>query len=89
MLTPVDGTQRTRWDELCDIVKIVLKISVMFDSNGVDIYFLNRGSFRNVKDPHAVDQFFQTPPSGFTPLVPVLNDIFTSKLADPGRDKNC
>ncbi len=87
MLTLVDGTQRTRWDELCDIVKMVLKIGVIFDSNGVDIYFLNRDSFPNVTDPHVVDQFFQTPPSGYTPLVPVLNEIFTSKLAYPGRDK--
>ncbi len=87
MLTKVDGTQRTRWDELCEIVKMVLKIGVMFDSNGVDIHFLNRGSFMNVKDPHTVDKFFQTSPSGFTPLVPVLEDIFTSNLAYRGRDK--
>jgi hypothetical protein len=87
MLTPVDGKQGTRWDELCEIAKVVLKIGVMFDSNGVDIYFLNRGSFQNVKDPHVVDKFFQTPPSGYTPSVPVLNKIFTSKLANRGRDK--
>jgi hypothetical protein len=87
MLTPVDNTQRTRWDELCEIAKVVLKIGVIFDSNGVEIYFLNRGSFQNVKDPHIVDKFFQTPPSGYTPLVPVLNEIFTSKLANRGWDK--
>ena len=87
MLTKVDGTQRTRWDELCEIVKIVLKIGVMFDSNGVDIYFLNRDPFTNVKDPHTVDQVFQILPRGYTPLVPVLNQVFTSKLAARGRDK--
>ena len=87
MLTPVDGTQRTRWDELCQIVKTVLKISVIFDGNGVDIYFLNRDSFLKVKDPHIVDQAFKTPPCGYTPLVPVLNEIFTSNLAYHGRDK--
>jgi hypothetical protein len=87
MLTPVDGTQRTRWDELRDIVKMVLKIGVIFDSNGVDIYFLNRGSFLKVKDPQVVNRFFQTPPNGYTPLVPVLNKIFTSQLANPRRDK--
>ncbi len=87
MLTPVDGTQRTRWDELCEIAKVVLNIGVIFDSNGVDIYFLNRGSFSKVKDPKVVDKFFQTPPSGYKPLVPVLNKIFKSQLADRGRDK--
>jgi hypothetical protein len=87
MLTPVDGTQNTRWDELCSIVKSILKIGVIFDSNGVDIYFLNRGSFLKVKDPKVVDQVFETPPSGYTPLVPVLNEIFQSTLSHRGRDK--
>ena len=87
MKTPVDGTQRTRWNELCDIVKIVIRIGVMFDSNGVDIYFLNRQSYLNVKDPKTVDEAFEKPPSGFTPLVPVLSRIFKSNLAERGRDK--
>lgn len=87
MRTPVDGTQRTRWNELCDIVKIVIRIGTMFDSNGVDIHFLNRQSYLNVTDHKTVDEAFQKPPSGFTPLIPVLNRIFTSRLADRGRDK--
>ena len=87
MITPVDGTQRTRWDELCKIIKIVIRIGVRFDSNGVDIHFLNRSSFTNVKDPKTVDEAFRAPPSGYTPLVPVLNKIFQSKLAARGRDK--
>ena len=87
MKTPVDNSQRTRWDELCKIVKIVIKIGVIFDCTGVDIYFLNRKSYSNVKDPKEVDEAFQEPPSGYTPLVPILNRIFLSKLADRGRDK--
>lgn len=87
MITPVDGTQRTRWDELCEIVKKIIRIGVKFDSNGLDIYFLNRLPYKNVKDPTTVDKAFQEPPYGFTPLVPVLQEIFTSKLADRGRDK--
>jgi len=87
MKTPVDGTERTRWDELRSIVKIVLDIGVIFDSNGVDIYFLNRRKFLKVKDPKVVDQAFETPPSGYTPLVSVLKNIFQSELARRGRDK--
>lgn len=87
MKTPIDGTQRTRWNELCDIVKIVIRIGAMFDSHGVDVYFLNRQSHLNVTDHNTVDEAFRIAPSGFTPLVPVLNTIFTSKLADRGRDK--
>ena len=87
MKTPIDGTKRTRWDQLCDLVKIVIKIGVVFDSNGVDIHFLNRESYRNVKDPATVDQAFEKPPTGMTPLVPVLKKIFKSRLADGQRDK--
>lgn len=37
MKTPFDGTHGTRWDELCSLVKIVVDIGVIFDTNGVDI----------------------------------------------------
>ncbi|CAF3733998.1 unnamed protein product [Rotaria sp. Silwood1] len=87
MMTTVDDTQRTRWDELCTIVKIVLDIGVIFDANGVDIYFINGRSFLNVKDPRIVDQAFAAGPSGYTPLVPVLDKIFQSPLSHRGRDK--
>lgn len=87
MMTKIDGTDRTRWDELCSIVKTVLKIGVIFDTNGVDIYFLNRESFLKVKDPKVVDQAFKTPPSGYAPMVSVLKQIFESSLARRGRDK--
>lgn len=87
MLTPVDSQQRTRWDELCRIVKMIIPIGVMLDPTGVDIHFLNRPAHFNVKDPKMVDDAFREPPSGFTPLVPVLETIFQSKLADRGRDK--
>jgi hypothetical protein len=87
MNAPLFGPHHTRWDELCSIVKLIVKIGIIFDSNGVDIYFLNRDSFRNVKDPKVVDQVFQIPPSGHTPLVPILDQIFVSELARPGRDK--
>ena len=88
MATPVDDQRRTRWDELCRIVKMIIPIGVMFDRTGVDIYFLNRPAILNVKDPTKVDDAFREPPSGFTPLVPVLETIFTSNLATRGRDKN-
>jgi hypothetical protein len=87
MNTTVDGTDRTRWDELCSIIKIIVRIGVIFDSNGVDIYFLNRSPILGVKDPTVIGQAFQIPPSGFTPLVPILNEIFQSQLPRCGSDK--
>ncbi|CAF1519867.1 unnamed protein product [Didymodactylos carnosus] len=87
MMTPVDGTERTRWDELCSIVKIVLEIGTIFDSNGVDIFFLNRQAFLNITDPIEVDQAFAGRPSGFTPLAPALRSIFKLPAAHRGHDK--
>jgi hypothetical protein len=87
MKTTVDGTTRTRWDELCHIVKIVLEIGVIFDSSGVDIYFLNRRGMENVTDPEAVDGLFSKPPRGYTPLVATLRYIFQLPPTQRGNDK--
>ncbi|UJR07418.1 hypothetical protein I4U23_011704 [Adineta vaga] len=87
MNTPVDDTNRTRWDELCEIVKIVLEIGVVFDSSGVDIYFLNRPPMPNVTDPQTVNAAFAEPPHGYTPLVASLGYIFRLPITQRGRDK--
>jgi hypothetical protein len=81
MQTPIQDTQRTRWDKLCEFVKRLLKFCVIFNPDGIDIYFLNRRKFPKVKDPAVVDQIFQRLPIGYTPLVPVLKEIFESEMA--------
>jgi len=40
MRTSIQGTTNTRWDELRQILDIIIDIYAVFDSNGVDIYFL-------------------------------------------------
>lgn len=80
-------SKRTRWNALCDIVKIVLDIGVIFDSNGVDIYFLNQKAALRVTDPKTVEQLFARKPRGFTPLVPVLKQIFQLPATRRGHDK--
>jgi hypothetical protein len=87
MNTPVNNTGLTRWDKLCSFIKIIVRIGVIFDLDGVDIHFLNRNPILGVKDPTVIAQAFQIPPSGFTPLVPILNEIFQSQLARCGSDK--
>ena len=49
------------------------------DSNGVDIYFLNREPLLNVVDARFVHQAFSQPPDGLTPLVPALRRILSAK----------
>jgi hypothetical protein len=87
MKTMVDGTDRTRWDELRAIVKIVLEIGVIFDASGVDIYFLNRQAMYNVTDPTVIDKAFSMPPRGYTPLVRALKHIFQLPATQRGNDK--
>ena len=87
MKTTIDGTKRTRWDELCDIVKIVLEIGVIFDSSGVDIHFLNRRGMTNVINPEVIDGLFAKPPRGYTPLVSALKYIFQLPATQRGNDK--
>ena len=87
MKSPIYDTERTRWDELCSMVKIIVDIGVIFDSNGVDLYFLNRPAFNKVKDPKTIEQAFTSPSSGHASLPSLLTRIFQSKLAQRGRDK--
>lgn len=87
MTTEFSHSRHTRWDELRSIVKKILRISVIFDKNGVDIYFLNREGFSRVKNPRDIDREFECLPTGFTPLVRVLTEVFNSALARTGRDK--
>lgn len=87
MNTPVDGTNGTRWDELRSIVQIVMEIGTVFDSNGVDVYFLNRPPMRNVTDARQVVESFIQRPGGLTPLTQALRQIFQSAGSKPGSDK--
>ncbi|CAF4224370.1 unnamed protein product [Rotaria sp. Silwood2] len=87
MNTPVDGTTRTRWDELRSIVQIVIEIATVFNSNGVDLHFLNRSSIPNVTDSRQVVESFSQRPDGVTPLTQALRRIFQAAASKPRSDK--
>jgi hypothetical protein len=87
MNTPVDGTRGTRWDELRAIVQIIIEIGTVFDSNGIDIHFLNRPAISNITDSRQVAESFNQRPGGLTPLTPALRRIFQSAAGKPGGDK--
>lgn len=40
MNTPIHGTTTNRWDELRQMLSIIIDVYAAFDSNGVDVYFL-------------------------------------------------
>lgn len=87
MNTPVDGTTGTRWDELRSIVQIIIEIGTIFDSNGVDVHFLNRPPMPNVTDSRQVVESFIQRPAGLTPLTAALRRIFQSSASKPNSDK--
>ena len=87
MTNTIGRTGNTRWQELCDIVKKLLPITMEYDKNGVDVYFLNRESYVKVRNATDVEYAFSETPSGHTPLVPVLEKIFVSPMALPEKEK--
>ena len=81
--TPADTnfqTAKTRWSELKSIVDTILEVTTIFDDDGVDLYFLNRGTFKNVTDHKTVQELFTPPPSGRTPICDVLRRVLSDKL---------
>jgi len=69
----------TRWDELRQTVSIVVDLASVFDQDGVDIFFLNRESMRNVKNAEELIPVFAVPPAGPTPIVRVLRQVLQEK----------
>lgn len=78
MNTPLnDNTQyNTRWEELKSVVNIVISISTLFDKNGIDLYFLNRLTYKNIKNSEIISTAFDQLPQGRTPLTNTINRIF-------------
>ena len=70
MNTPLtDGSgHATRWDELKEVVNIVLEIATIYDTNGIDINFLNRNNHENIYDLERVKYILKERPYGLTPL---------------------
>jgi len=61
--SPFAQTQ-TRWEELLSTVIIITEIATLFDTNGIDFYFLNRGVVRSVSNVQAAQAAFAAPPAG-------------------------
>jgi len=57
------------------------------DSNGVDIYFLNREPALNVTNVQNIRHIFNNPPQGLTPLVPAIRRILAAKRSQAFEKK--
>ena len=56
-----DGKQHTRWNDLIEMMTLVMRGSAVFNPAGIDVHFLNRGSIVNMTTP---EQFVQYGPTG-------------------------
>jgi hypothetical protein len=74
--------RKTRWQELSDIVQILTEVAVALDSNGVDLFFMNRASVKHVSASPQIVGAFQRQPQGETPTAKVLYDITRSYSAE-------
>lgn len=80
MSAPADQKTPTisRWMELKQSMQILIRIASAFEKS-VDVYFLNRGAFRNVQNFEQVHPAFTRPPNGGTNTVRNLNQVWTDK----------
>jgi hypothetical protein len=65
----------------------VVDISAVMDSNGVDVYFLNRDPLLNVTNAQAIRPVFNSSPQGLTPLVPAIRRILAAKRSQAYEKK--
>jgi len=69
-----------RWDELQYFANISIEIASLFDSNGCDVYFLNKGLVRNVAHSSQLASYFASGPGGYTPLTNTFNSVLSNNI---------
>lgn len=69
----------TRWDELKEIVTIVVDLAATVHPDGMDVYFLNRQPLLQVTNASQLEDIFSYPPNGPTPLTRVLQYVLNLK----------
>lgn len=77
-LTPFDRLP-TRWDEMKQTVSIVVDLASTLDTDGIDVYFLNRPPLLRVHNSSELDETFAHIPRGPTPITKVLSDVLKIK----------
>ncbi len=70
----------TRWMELKEAVNIIVDIGAVFDTDGLDLYFLNRGLKKNITNAIQVAEHFHQSPTGFTPISRVLRQVLHDNI---------
>jgi hypothetical protein len=84
------GYPVSRWMELKQFAAQAIALSSAFDSDGVDVYFLNRPTVSGVRHVSQLEQTFQREPTDYdlTPLSAKLDQILIEKREKFARG-NC
>lgn len=72
----------TRWSELINMLRAVVTLGCLLDTNGIDVIFLNRGMRRNVTSIEQINYMLVQPPGDRTPLSRRCLEAFSMKPAD-------
>mmetsp|Transcript_135579 Transcript_135579/g.377582 ORF Transcript_135579/g.377582 Transcript_135579/m.377582 type:complete len:260 (+) Transcript_135579:59-838(+) len=78
----------SRWDELKDTVSQIVDIATCFDTDGVDVHFLNQGTVKGVHSSQdmCLRSAFARPPRGSTPLTETLERVLAEFQQDRGSN---
>ena len=70
----------TRFKEMETMLQDVFEGASIISQDPLDVYFMNRGSYRNVQHFSHIQSMFVTPPTGGTPTVDLLRQIITDNI---------
>jgi hypothetical protein len=73
----------TRWLELKKLASVIIEFVTAINPNGLDIYFLNRPTLKNVVDFAGLQNTFNDLPEGRTPLIGRIRQIYKDKAGIP------
>lgn len=76
---PFNQKKTTRWMELKKLAAALIDVITVTNPNGMDLYFLNRATQRNVSTPIGLSGIFSIDPNGGTDLTKKLNQIYNDK----------
>lgn len=78
---PFAPKRSTRWLELKKLASVIIEVVTATNTDGLDIYFLNREKRCKVNTPAGLQVAFNAPPDGSTPLISTLQQIYNDKIS--------
>jgi len=87
-MNSTDTGVMTRWEELLQFASASIEVASVFNSNGSDVYFLNRPPMRNVRDSNQLSQYFRDRPQGVTPLTRTVQSVINENPPQALAGKN-